>query len=101
MEETKELIEEYAFCYNEWLEDEFDYPDERKADWSSFLLREKLLLKHFGLPNRKPHKGELREVIFDSVQEKEVGNVLLPRLDYSAEFAEKIIAKLEELKRLK
>lgn len=61
----EELIDRYVYWYNEYVVDEWEYPDERKYDWSSFLYMEKLLLKHFNLPNRKPYKQNLREVIID------------------------------------
>ena len=99
MEAREKLIEEYVYWYNEFLEDELEYPDEAKLNWSSFLLCEKLLLQLFNLPTRKSYKTELRNIILDEIKDESINGLWLPRLDYTNELSDKIIKMLSALRR--
>lgn len=102
METIEELIEEYVYYFNEYLEDELDYPDEAENNYSAFLFKEMQILKYFGLPNRKPYKIILSKIIDESVYEKKIAPKRhLPRINYSKKISTQIITTMKKLEQIK
>jgi predicted GIY-YIG superfamily endonuclease len=92
MEKIDELIENYFYYYNEYIENTIDYPDLAKDDYNSFVYTEYAILNYFGIKKQK----HIRRVLYDFISESCYEN----RIEYSKELSLKIIATMEKLKQI-
>jgi hypothetical protein len=71
MESINKRVKNWVELYDEYLSDQFEYPDEAKLEYSAFLAETKEILKCFGLPNRKHYTSILYQIIDEGLCQNE------------------------------
>lgn len=83
--------------YDDYLNDQFEYPDEAKLQYASFTHQIKDLLTHFNLPNKQPYSGVLYKIIDDNLYEKKItDNLFQLSIKFSTKLSNLIAVTMEK-----
>jgi predicted GIY-YIG superfamily endonuclease len=97
-----EKIKEWIEKYDEYLADQFEYPDDAKSEHSLFIVQTKAILNLFGLPNKKPFTTILYQIIDGNVKEKKIApNLFRLCINHSTKLSTLIITTLKKLEQVK
>jgi len=102
MDIIEEKIKNWLDLYDEYLSDQFEYPDEAKIEYSTFLSEKKEILKCFSLPNSKLYSSILYNLIDNNLYEKKIAkNLFQLSINNSSKLSKQIITTMKKLEEVK